>query len=468
MPSITSPGIGSGLDIENLVSQLVLFEGQPVRTRLDRREATFQAELSAIGTFRSSLDTFQTALEKLSELGDFDRTLSGGDEEIFLVSTDDTAAPGAYDIEVVRLAQGQKLSSGAYQTAASYVGTGLLEISVPGDAVQGGGSFSLDLADSDETTLEGIRDAINAAADNPGVYASIVNAEDGAHLVLNSTLTGDDKTITVTASGGDGGLDALAYDPPAGPTNLTEVQPPLDAEIRIDAFTHFSATNTVAGAIDGLSFELVSADPGTTTTVSIGLDRQHTQTLVEDFADAYNDLVTTVNSLTGYDVETRTGGALQGDSLVSGLMNRLSREFNKAVFLPLTSLRDIGISVSLEGTLEIDSERLDEVVETDLNELRNLFDDKTYGVAVRMESVIGEYLKADGLFDVRTDSLNASIDDITAQRERLASRLEAVDARLRAQFLALDQLVAELNNTSGFLGTQLANLPSPAALLGNK
>ncbi|MBT8100383.1 MAG: flagellar filament capping protein FliD [Gammaproteobacteria bacterium] len=467
MPSITSPGIGSGLDIDTLVSQLVLFEGQPVRSRLDRREATYQAELSAIGTFRSSLDTFQTALEKLSEIGEFNRTLSGGDEEIFTVSSDESAAPGTYDIEVVRLAQGQKLSSAAFASAESFVGDGTLTISVPADAAQGGGSFSLELLDSDETTLEGIRDAINTAEDNPGVFASIVNSVDGAHLVLNSTLTGDAKTITVTASGGNGGLEALAYDPPLGTTNLTEVQPPLNAEIRIDAFTHSSATNTVTSAIDGLTFELVSADPGTTINVSIGLDRDQTEVLVTDFVDAYNDLVTTVSSLTDYDVETRTSGALQGDSLVSTLMDRLSREFNKAVFLPLTSLRDIGISVSLEGTLDIDSVKLDDVIATDLNNLRDLFDDATYGVAVRMDAVIDNYLKADGLFDVRTDSLNASIEDITAQRERLANRLDSLDTRLRSQFLALDQLVAELNSTSGFLGTQLANLPSPTALLGN-
>ena len=462
MPSISSPGIGSGLDIENLVSQLVLFEGQPARSRLDRREATYQAELSAIGTFRSSLDTLQTALEKLSGLGDFGRTLSGGDEEIFTVSADDTAAPGSYDIEVVNLAQGQRLSSGAFESAGTFVGDGTLTIAVDG------GSFSLELLDSEDTTLEGIRDAINAAGDNPGVFASIVNSVDGAHLVLNSTLTGADKTVTVTASNGNGGLDALVYDPAgSGTTNLTEVQAPLDAEIRIDNLTHLSATNKVSGAIDGLTFELVSADPGTTTTVSVGLDREQTETLVTDFVDAYNDLVTNVSSLTGYDVDTRTAGALQGDSLASTLMDRLAREFNKAVFLPLTSLRDIGISVSLDGTLDIDDAKLSDVVASDRNDLRDLFEDKTYGVAVRMGAVIDDYLKSDGLFDVRTDGLNAGIDDITAQRERLAARLESLDARLRSQFLALDQLVAELNSTSGFLGAQLANLPSPSALLDN-
>lgn len=467
MPSITSPGIGSGLDIETLVSQLVLFEGQPAEQRLSRREATFQAELSGLGSFRAALDQMRTTLEPLRDLGEFGaRTVSSSNEEIFTVTADSNVAPGQYEIEVVSLAQGQKLASGAFADADTYVGTGTLDISLD-PASPDGGSFTVEITDSAKATLADIRDAINAADGNPGVTASIVNADDGAHLILSGSLTGKSRTITVTATGGDGGLDALVYDPENSITNLTETQAALDAEIRIDSFTHFSPTNVVSAAIDGLSIELVSADPGSTATLSIGLDQEQTRALVDDFVSAYNGLIVTAQALTSYDVETQTAGALQGDSLVPTLLDRLNREFNKTVMGTLGSLRDLGLQVSLEGTLEVTEEKLDAAVRDNFEDIGTLFADEFNGVAVRMDAVLDEYLKADGLLDVRDDGLNESIKGITSQRERLEFHLQAVETRLRSQFLALDTLVAQLNNTSNFLGAQLSSLPSPAALLGS-
>lgn len=468
MPSITSPGIGSGLDIESLVSQLVALEGQPQQQRLDRREATFQAELSGLGTFRSALDSFRTALESLQDLEEFGaRTVFSSDEDIFTVSASNSAAPGSYDIEVVSLAKSHKLASAAFADAATYVGTGTLEISIDPASAEGG-TFSVEILDSEKATLADIRDAINSAANNPGVVASIVNAEDGAHLVLNGTLTGAARTMTITASGGDGGLDALVYDPDNLVTNLSETQAAADAELRIDSFTHFSSTNTVTDAIDGLTIDLVSAEEGSVETLQIALDKDQTRIQIEDFVSAYNGLIITSQGLTSYDPETRAAGPLQGDSLVPSLLNRLTREFNATVPAAYTkpaSLRDLGITFTLEGTLEIDDDVLDEVINNDFAAIGNVFAHATEGVARRFDNVFDEYLKADGILDTRNDGLQASIATITSLREQLALRLQSVESRLRSQFLALDTLIAELNNTSGFLGAQLANLPSPGALV---
>ncbi|MDH3645496.1 MAG: flagellar filament capping protein FliD [Gammaproteobacteria bacterium] len=466
---LTSPGIGSGLDIESLVTQLVALEGRPAADRLSRREAVFQAELSGLGTFRAALDGFRSALEPLKDLNEFgSRIASSSDEEVFTVTSDNNVVPSDYSIEVVSLAQAQKLSSGAFLDADSFVGTGTLDITL------GAASVSVDILDSNEATLANIRDAINNVENNPGVVASIVNAEDGAHLVLTSTETGKANTITVTASGGDGGLTVFDYDPPTT-TNLTEVQAATDAEILIDSFTHFSTTNVVTGAIEGLTVELLNADPGNTATLSVSVDKDNARTLVEDFVDAYNSLLDTANELTRYNPETREAGLLQGNSIVSSLTDRLSREFNTTITGNLASLRDLNLSISLGGKIEIDandialqSERpsLDDVLAENFNDVGALFADKTDGFAVRFDGLLDEYLKFDGLLDVRSDGLQINIDGIEDSRDRLDLHLVAVEKRLRTQFLALDSLISQLNGTSGFLSSQLSNLVRPDVLLG--
>ncbi len=467
MPSITSPGIGSGLDIESLVTELVAFEGQPTIDRLNLREAEFQAELSGLGTFRATLDSFRSTLEPLMDLSGFGtRTASSSDEELFTVSADSTVAPGDYDIEVVSLAQSNKLSSGAFVSPESLLGTGTLTIELDPTA-EDGGLMTLDFDVLADASLANIRDAINEADDNPGVVASIINAEDGAHLVLTSTKTGKDKDIIVKASGGDGGLEALVYDPAGGTTNLTETQAATDAEIRIDSFTHFSSTNSVTTLIDGLTITLEGADPGTTATLSVGLDLDQARGLVDDFVDGYNSLIKTAGELTSYDPETLVTGLLQGDSIVPSLTDRLYSEFNETISGgTFSSLRDLGMSINVDGEIELDDDVLTEALSNNFNEVGKLFADEIDGVAVRMDALLDTYLKADGLLDVREEGLEASIEDIDDEREQLDTHLIAVEERYRSQFLALDQLIAELNSTSNFLTTQLAALPSPGALVG--
>ena len=200
MASIVSTGIGSGLDVQNLVQQLVAAEGQPTEIRIARQEARLQAELSAFGSIKSALSSFRSQVETLQEQGALQkRSVTVGNEEVFSATVDENALPAEYNIEVVQLAQSQQLISGAFTDANTAVGTGTLTISV--------GSSTFDVAiDSDGNTLSNIQDAINASVNNAGVSASIVNADDGSYLVLRGDTTGAAQAITVTQSGGDGGL----------------------------------------------------------------------------------------------------------------------------------------------------------------------------------------------------------------------------------------------------------------------
>lgn len=460
---ITSPGIGSGLDIESLVSQLVTLEGQAPAERLARREGGFQAELSGLGTFRASLDGLRSALAVLKDPTQFNtRTASSSNEDLFTVSVENNVAPGDYDIEVLSLARVHKLSSAVYADAETFVGDGTLEFTLdPGG--ENPTTISIEIPEPEDPTFEDptlaqVRDAINSADNNPGVVASIINAEDGAYLILNGTETGAANSFSVTATG-DAALVALA-------AGLTEQQVAADAEITIDGFTHLSTTDTITGAIDGMTIELQGAEPGETAVLSVSRDVTTARDMVEAFVDAYNSLITTTNELTRYNSETGETGLLQGRSIVTSLLNRLYQEFNETMSGPLNSIRDLGMSITVDGKIELDDAALESVLNSSFEDVGDMFSNVTDGAAVRFDALLDDYLKFGGLMDSREDGLEASIATVEEDREQLNIRLAAVESRLRTQFLALDQLVAELNGTSGFLSTQLNNLLSPSVLLG--
>jgi flagellar hook-associated protein 2 len=459
MTSVTSLGLGSGLDLESLVNQLVAAEGTPEQLRISQQEAEFQAELSAIGSFSAALDTFNSALENLADLDSFGKRIAtSSNEALFTATADDSAVSSSHDIRIISLAEAHKLSSQAYANADTVVGTGTLTIQVGDDPEK-----TMTLAiDEDGATLAQIRDAINESEDNPGVSAVIVNGEDGAHLVLTSATTGEAGAITVTASGGDGGLNALVFDPANGVTNMDEVQQAVDAELNIDGITVHSSSNTVSDAIDGVTLTLLSADPDETAKLNVTLDTESTATTISGFVTAYNALITTLDGLTSYDPETKIAGPLLGDSMVLLFEDQLRRDVSDLVSGAgaFDSLGDIGITSNFEdGTLVLDEDALNEALDSNFDDVGALFASED-GLAVRLQSLASSSLDPDGMIDVRTEGLQESIDGLADDQAQLDAHLASYEDRLRDQFTALDSLVSELTSTSDFLSQQLALLPT--------
>ncbi len=457
MGSVITSGIGSGLDIQGLVSQLVAAEGAPQTVRLNRQEAALQGKLSALGSLRSALAEFQTALESLKDLDTFrGRTVTLSNADFVSVAASSNAAPGRFSLEVEQLASSQRLASSAFADQDSVVGTGTLTITV------GGASFAVEI-DANNSTLAGIRDAVNNATDNTGVVANVINAVDGSRLVLSATETGVANSLTVTEADGDGGLLTLVYDPDNAITNLTEIDPAQDARVLIEGFAVEGSSNTLSGAVDGLDIVLLAQNaPGDETDVTVGFDRAGATASIEALVDSYNALVDAVAGLTSFDVETETAGPLLGDITVRNLTVRLRRELGAAAVGlsgPFSSLIDLGVTAELDGKLAIDSDKLDAALDQDFDAIGTLFSATEVGIAARLDALVDPYLASGGLLDTRTDGLNASIKDIGDRRESLDERLAAVEARLFDQFNALDTLLAQLQSTSNFLTQQLANLP---------
>lgn len=454
MPSIISNGIGSGLDISGIVQQLVVAEGEPVISRLSQQEAKVQAKLSGFGSLKSALSDLRDKLDVMKDLDKFlSRKAVSGNEDKFTVAANTGAVPSSYSIEVVQLAQAQKLTSGAFSDSDAVVGTGTLtlQIGVEGVAIE---------INSENNTLAGIRDAINSSTGNPGIAATVVNADSGSYLILTSQSTGAESSIKVTQSGGDGGLAALEYDPPNS-TSLTESIAAQDGLIRVDGFDVQSKNNTFAGAVEGVTITALESTSGGTETLTVENDAEAVQDLVADFVESYNALVETFDGLTDYDPEANIAAPLLGDASVRGIRDQIRRELSVTttdVGGPFSSLTDIGVEVQLDGTLSIDEQALSEVLASDFADFGQLFA-STDGFAVRLHSLTDGYLKSDGIVETRTQGLTDQIDGFSEQADALNERLAALETRLLRQFNALDSLLGQLSTTSNFLSQQLSSLP---------
>lgn len=449
--SISAAGIGSGIDIEGLIQQLLAAEGQPAQVRLNQREARLQSRLSAFGQFRSALEQLRTSLASLKDPARFTvRTATAANETLLSATATAEAAPGVHDVEIVRLATSHKLASAAVASAGTVVGSGTLTIAV------GGSAFAVEI-DGGAATLADIRSAINAAPDNTGVTATLVTANDGVRLVLTARATGALNTVTVGASGGDGGLAALAYDPGNGFNALTELQAAGDAQVVIDGFVHDSPDNQVEDAVTGLTLQLLAAAPGSPTTLTIGDDGQASSKLVTEFVTAYNAVVKTMKGLTGYNAATRAAGPLLGDPTLRAFMSAVRNEVGRS--LPSAgefgALFEVGLSTGVDGSLSIDAARLGAAMADGYEAVASFFGAPETGLAQRLEALLAGFLDDEGILDARTDGIQTGIRDLTDAREALDRRLEQVEQRLRTQFTALDTLVARFRNTGDFLSRQL-------------
>lgn len=389
MASITSPGLGSGLDVQGLVGQLVAAERQPAELRLNRKEAVLTQELSGYGSLKSAMSQFQGSLASLLSFSSFEKTTASvSDTAVYTATASDTAQPSSYSIDVTTLAEAHKIASGSYANTTDSVGTGTLTFQF-GTYASGPNTFTLNASKSTQTvtiasgdnSLEGIRNAVNKA--DIGVQASIINNGTGNILVFTSKDSGAANSLKVTVSDADmvntdtSGLSQLAYDPTgiAGSgKNMTEKNAAVDAALTIDGIAITSASNTISSAIQGVTLNLKSVGAGVS--LAVTRDTNSIKSLAEGFVKNYNGLMGAIQSLTGYDAGTGQAGVLQGDSIARSAASQM-RDLLGTTVSGLSgayqSLGDIGITSNKFGLLEINSAKLSAAISADYAAVASLF-----------------------------------------------------------------------------------------------
>ena len=476
-------GIGSGLDINGIVKALVDAESAPKSAQLNRLERATTAKFSGLGQFRSALSEFQTALKDLNSPALFEkRSAVSSKPDIFSVTADSKAAAGNFNVQVFNLAQSSKVALAGVTDPAASVGTGRLTIDV-GDT-----QLNIDITEGKDS-LSAIRDAINAAGKESGLSASIVtdpNGGGGSRLVLSSTQsgTGNDINVSVTSTAGDtGDLSYLAFSPAAPDANFTPtpIDPdnPMaartisygrDAQVAIDGIRISSASNTIDGAIEGVSITLKSAqsaeDIASANSVSLTVaeDRAGVKTQLKKFVDAYNKMMTTVGSLTkvtavGGDDGQPLAASLVGDASVRSFTSAIRGELGNAQGSDgMRILADLGISTQRDGKLAIDDARLDTVLADNFDQLNGFLTGDT-GILARLDSKVNPYTQTGGILETRTKALQNTLSSVDDQREQLTRRIDKLEARLFSQFNAMDMLVGQLSGTANYLSGALENLP---------
>ena len=385
---ITATGIGSGLDVESLVSQLILADVQPAENRLNTKEAAYQAQLTAYGSVKGVLAQFQAAAASAGAAGQYTGKLANTSlYDTITATATSSAAIGDYSVDVTALAKAQSLASGAFSATTDTLGTGTLTISLGTVGYDAGASSVTGftqktdttsvsvIIDSSNNTLTGVRDALNAAG--AGLNASVVNDGSGYRLVIQSDSTGAENAIAISvADTGDSnstdnaGLSQLAFNESAA--HLLQTGAGTDAAIKINGLDVTSTSNTVSDAVEGVSFTLkqVTASP---VTISVSKDTAKATAGINGLITAFNQFNSELNSLTAYDATASRSSVLTGDATLRNLASNVRASLNAAVANSgglYSTLAELGITTNvIDGSLALDSTKFAAILENDATDV---------------------------------------------------------------------------------------------------
>jgi flagellar hook-associated protein 2 len=363
----SSLGIGSGIDTASLIDQLDKAAREPKEAAIKAREDANSTKISSLGQAASGIDAFANALSTLISGGTLFTQPVSSDSNVFTAS----ALPGARigslsaQVEVRQLAQAQSLVSENLADLNAAVGMGTLRLTtVAGDT---------DIViGSNNNNLVGLARAINVA--NVGVTASIVEDSAGARLTLKSA-TGEAKAFTLAAQpSAEAGLSRFAYGP--GVTGgMALAQSAQDAIVKLDGVEIKRSTNSISDLISGVKIELKNAKPGSVISLGASRPTEALKQAVGDFVSAYNELRTILNDATKAGIGASDAGPLRGEAGVRELQRQLARLTSTRLSNSgtISTLAEVGVRTERDGSLTLDSSRLDAVLAADPDGVEALF-----------------------------------------------------------------------------------------------
>ncbi|MFY8300283.1 flagellar filament capping protein FliD [Pseudoalteromonas sp. SS15] len=464
--AISFTGIGSGLQVNEIVNALVNAEKAPYQARVTRQQAQYTTDISAVGSMKGALEDIAKSLEGLGDIDEYQKRSISGSDDFVSVSSEKTAQLNTYSVKVNELAQNHKILSDGF-VADSPVGEGKLTLS------SGENSFEINV--SDTATLEEVRDAINDSDGNTSINATIVTDDAGQRLVLSSKSSGADNEIKVVVDDVDGngtdttGLSKLAFDSdaasPTFATNMTETTAATNASITIDGTVVVeSNTNEFKDVIDGITIN-VKKKHGTDDDLSelkVTENNKNVEAGVSSFIEKFNAYIDLAAQL-GRSGEDGTG-AMAGDSLLRGtvsqLRNLVTREFSTGNG-ETEFLANLGVRTERDGKLSLDKEQLQEAIDADPDAIQTFFlgENGDDGFVANLTSVTEVYTKSEGIMQTRIDGRESQLDRLEKEVESFNLKMKAYETRLLDQYNSMDLLVSGLNSTGAYLQQQLSNLP---------
>ncbi|MBB1652025.1 MULTISPECIES: flagellar filament capping protein FliD [Delftia] len=458
--ALTAAGIGSGLNVESMISQLVTLQKQPL-VQLQTAASSLDTKISTVGSIKSLMSTLSDSARKLADKDAWALTTATASNTSVSVSVTGSAMPGSTQIDVDQVARNQSLASKSF-AAASNFGPGTLKFTMGGKTTE--------VQISESMTMDKVVAAINAKQGDSGVVASVIKDANGERLLMRSKNSGADAQFTVEVTGADANLSSLAYAGQAAngdTSNGGVVQLAQNAKATVNGIKVESATNEFKDTIPGLSFTVNQATKtGEPTLLTVVSDTEGMKKNIQAFMDAYNAISDKLVASTKYDAESKTAGVMQGDSTMVGMTNGLREVL--ASQIGGINLSDLGIQLGKGGklafgTLAKDKSNLEAVLK-DPSKLAQVFaaegePDKpeTKGLALRMKEYADKVLEFDtGVFDAKTKGLQQLKKDNTKAQDRVNERAEAFEQRMRAQYAALDKKMGSSSVLSSYLSQQVS------------
>ena len=465
--AISSAGIGSGLEVEDIISKLVALEKKPLEG-LKAKAETIDTKISTYSNIKSLISTMEDAASKLAlDSGWNTLSVKSSNDKAVSVSVTGIASPTSFTVGVTQLAKSQSTVSTAIAAGAS-IGSGQLTLELGG---WNAGVFTAGMAAAVNVTV-GAGDSLAQVAakindSGSGVVATVLSDASGERLMLRSKETGALSGFRITAADDDGandnaGLSRLAFDLAAPTVGMAanSFQAGQDAKAMVNGIAVTSSKNQLTDTIPGMTITLTELTT-TDATVTSTLDKTAMTKNIQEFVDAYNAVNTLLGESTKYDDKTKTRGDLQGDSTTVGLRNSIRSVLTGGVTGgAFSSLSSIGISLGRDGNLTVNGSKLSASLDK-LDDVKKLFiqrhdDGTSTGLAAKMKSYTGNLLSFDGLLNGKSDSLTREVDRNMEQQDKINKRAEVSEARLRKTYTALDVKMGTLSALANYMDQQVA------------
>jgi flagellar hook-associated protein 2 len=455
--AVTFGGLSSGIDTDEIISQLVELQRRPV-TLLEGRKADFEEKLSILQDLSGRVRTLQSrlrALDNMNLLGtdrSFDEefkkyTATSSDTDILTATAGGSAQPGTLTVEVTQLAANSRHVSQGYTEKTSEVSTGTLSITV-------GGTQTDITIDSSNNTVEGLAQAVNDSGADVRAYLLNDGQADPYRIVVEGTKTGAAYDVVVDTSG-------LA--PPQTRPSFSETQNAVNAMLTLDPGPNGidveSSTNIFTDVIEGLTLEAVSTAIGNPVSIQVKEDEDAIVSAIQDLVGAYNDVATLIQEQAEVDPETNRGGPLIGDTTLVSLQRQLSSIVVSVIGEGgIVAAAQIGLSTDTEGKLSLDEDKLREELSSSIDDVASFFSGAG-SFADQLRAVADTYVDpVDGLLVSRIEGTNSTISDLDSQIERAEDRLETFEENLVRQFAALESAISGFQQQSLFLNQFLLTL----------
>ncbi|MEZ3498970.1 flagellar filament capping protein FliD [Pantoea sp. KPR_PJ] len=471
MASISTLGVGSGLDLSSILDSMQTAEKAALKP-ISAQQSSFTAKLSAYSTLKSALTTFQTANTKLNSADLFTATTATSSSSAFNATTSGSTVAGKYSISVSHLAQAQTLTSDIVKSNSTALGDSAASSRTMSITLKDGSSKDITLS-SEQTSLTGMRDAINGA--DAGVTASIIKVSDGSYrLSITSSETGSANAVSTIKVTGDDTLQGIVgYDASTSSNGMTESVAAQNAKLTVNNVDVESSSNTISDALEGITLNLNDTTTGNQT-LTITNDTSKAKTAITDWVSAYNTLQDTFSSLTKYtavdvgsDSQSSSNGALLGDSTLRTIQSQLkSMLTNTASSSTFKTLAQIGVtSDPTTGELELDADKLSSSLTSNMSGVKEMIigDGKTTGIATRVASNLTSWLSSTGIVQSATDGVSKTLNNLTDQYNKVNDRINNTIARLKTQFTQLDVVMSSLNQTSSYLTQQFESSSSSSS-----